>query len=104
MQKNAIAKAIKMKGSSSHPIPRSTDKKHISTGTVMRNRVIATRRRLGCGADSSLCEDEGSTVTAAACRDVEIRDTATEPTEPGRPMEYEIRNYCLILSTRATYR
>jgi len=78
--------AMKTIGSDSHPTARKIVRKQISTGMVMRNKVVITSRLLACGEESRLNPSSGDIIIAAAWRVVEIRDMAIEPTAPGRPL------------------
>lgn len=58
----------------------------ISTGSVMRSKVIITKRGLG-SPRALLCVDVDS---AAACSAVERRETNMDPTLPGSPVDGQL--------------
>jgi hypothetical protein len=82
-QKKRREKATKVNGIRSHPSARRMLRKMTSTGRVTIMRVIITKRGLasrvpGRGLDPL--------AKAAACSEVESRETKIEPTAPGRPL------------------
>lgn len=91
-KKKTTDSPMKRNGSWSHPSPWMTARNITSTGRVTKSRVIVTSFVLG-GEIFLLWEsraDVGVMERAAACSDVDRRDTRIEPTLPGNPAKMVI--------------
>jgi len=86
-QKNMIEKTTNKNGRLSQPRALRIVRKIISTGNVMKRRVIMDSSGLGSGCLDGV-EYDGrvfSTASFAACKAVDNLDTRIDPAAPGRP-------------------